>query len=109
MLPAEESPLPREGGNRRAGAQMPVRLTEQVPETGRTVLSLLVGRGARLTDVAGLWCQRRAPGSGSGGVYPCLCFNASGPDGGGERGVVEFVLVGVELGEVGERLVHAGA
>jgi len=70
MLPAEESPLPREGGNRRAGAQMPVRLTEQVPETGRTVLSLLLGRGARLIDVAGLWCQRRAPGSESGGVYP---------------------------------------
>ncbi len=39
-------------------------------------------------------------------LQPCLCFDASGLDGGAQRGVVEFVLVGVELGEVGECLVH---
>ena len=49
--------------------------------------------------------ERHDPGSGLR-LEPCLCFDASGLDGGGERGVVEFVLVGVELGEVGECLVH---
>ena len=39
-------------------------------------------------------------------LEPCLYFDASGLDGGAQRGVVELVLVGVQLGEVGQRPVE---
>jgi hypothetical protein len=42
--------------------------------------------------------------SRSGGLDPCLCLDSPAGDGGGQRGVVELVLVGVELGEAGQCL-----
>ena len=42
-------------------------------------------------------------------LEPGLRFDATCLDGGAQRRVVEFVLVGVELGEVRERPVHGVA
>ena len=65
----------------------------------------LDGQRTAMDVGAPLWANRPSPDR-FGGLEPCLCFDASGVDGGGERGVVELVLVGVELGEVSECLVH---
>ncbi len=40
------------------------------------------------------------------GSQPRLRFDAHGLDGGDQRGVVDFVVIGGELGEVRQRPVH---